>query len=187
MPSKPRGDVMVDLETYGRSAGCPVLSIGACQFSAEGVGPGYYCVVSLKTCHEAGLKDDAETVAWWNKQSEAARKVLDEALAHDAMHLKNACEAFNEWLANTLGLSKSVVKLWGNGAGFDQPILEHAYDAVGVQPHWEFWNHRCYRTLKALSDPAIKVERGGTHHNALDDAKTQAEHASRILRAAGRF
>lgn len=96
MPKPPVGDVMVDLETYGRSAGCPILSIGACQFSAEGVGPGYYCVVSLKTCYKAGLKTDKETVDWWGRQSEAARKVIDDAEAEDALHLKHACESFNE-------------------------------------------------------------------------------------------
>lgn len=187
MPRPPVVDVMLDLETYGRSAGCPVLSIGACQFSAYGTHAGYYAVVSLPSCFAAGLKTDEETKQWWMRQSEAAQKVIAEANEEDALTLTHACESFNAWLQNTLGLSKGSVRLWGNGAGFDQPVLERAYEVVGVKPHWEFYNHRCYRTLKALADPSIKAERSGTHHNALDDAKTQAEHASRILRAAGRF
>jgi len=46
---------------------------------------------------------------------------------------------------------------------------------------WYFWNDRCYRTMKSLY-PQIPMERDGVHHNALDDAISQARHLMAILK-----
>jgi inhibitor of KinA sporulation pathway (predicted exonuclease) len=64
-------------------------------------------------------------------------------------------------------------------------ILNAAYHVSGsAAAWWKFYNNRCYRTLKNL--PAAKgttIDRGtGTHHNALDDAVSQAKHAVQILK-----
>jgi exodeoxyribonuclease VIII len=40
---------------------------------------------------------------------------------------------------------------------------------------WEFWKDKCYRTVKGMY-PDVKMERSGTHHNALDDAFYQTLH-----------
>lgn len=53
-------------------------------------------------------------------------------------------------------------------------------ETLGRRAGWEFWNNRCFRTLKGMA-PHIKTERQGTYHNALDDAKTQALHAIKVL------
>ena len=57
-------------------------------------------------------------------------------------------------------------------------------DAYRIKPAWPYRNNRCYRTLKGLL-PAIELERSGTHHNALDDAITQARHLQKIVRTLG--
>jgi hypothetical protein len=74
--------------------------------------------------------------------------------------------------------------LWGNGAVFDNVILSNAYAACAIDKPWKFWNDKCYRTLKGLY-PQIELERTGTHHNALDDAVSQANHAVKILQHIG--
>jgi exodeoxyribonuclease VIII len=74
------------------------------------------------------------------------------------------------------------LKVWGNGSDFDNAILAACYAAVGQPLPWDFWHNRCYRTLKALR-PELKLQRQGTYHNALDDAKTQAQHAIQLLEA----
>jgi exodeoxyribonuclease VIII len=48
-----------------------------------------------------------------------------------------------------------------------------------MQP-WRHWNDRCYRTVKSLY-PDVKLERVGTHHNAVDDAESQARHLIAML------
>ena len=170
-------DVMVDLETMGRVAGCAILSIGAVRFDRERqeLGDEFYEVVRLDSCLEAGLHEDPDTAAWWAKQSAEAQRVLTQARrTRGNLKLATALKRFNEYLG-------TGVYLWGNGADFDNAILQHACWRVGVTPAWDFWRNRCYRTYKGLV-PQVKAARSGTHHNALDDAKTQAEHALRIYR-----
>ncbi len=74
------------------------------------------------------------------------------------------------------------IAIWGNGAGFDQPILSAVYRAVGVVQPWKFFNERCYRTLKNLY-PGFPYTRPKLAHHALEDAKAQAVHAVAILNA----
>lgn len=176
-------NVMVDLETRGFKPGCAILSIGAVAFGPETgkLGEEFYTVVNTASCHEAGLEDDESTMVWWNGQAEAAKKVLTEA-AETETTLATALAAFGTWLGQ---FGSRQVKVWGNGSDFDNAILAVAYGKLGRDLPWVFWNNRCYRTIKGLY-PSIKVgPRTGTYHNALDDAKTQAEHLCRIVKARG--
>lgn len=168
-------DVMIDLETLGNRPGCSILSIGAVAFDENGLGPEFYCVVSRESCRKFGLHEDPETLQWWENKPEAARKVITEAKRG------NALPAALVMLGNFIGqFDADEVRIWGNGSDFDNAILACAYAATGFRLPWQFWNNRCYRTLKNLH-PGITMKRQGTHHNALDDAKSQALHAIEIL------
>lgn len=165
--------VMVDLETLGNGSNAVILSIGAVEFDpdTDTLGREFYVLVDPQSCVDAGLQVDVGTVVWWMKQSDQARSAfnrkgypLDEALAH-----------FTDWYP-------AGAPLWGNGATFDNVIMTNAYKACGMDQPWKFWDDRCYRTLKNLL-PNITLDRKGTHHNALDDAKTQAVHANKLLAA----
>src|SRR3990172_10155945 len=101
-------DVMVDLETLGRRAGCAILSIGAVAFDAETgkMGPEFYMVVKMASCEKHGLHTDPETVAWWEKQNPEAQKVLKQArAARGNKDLPKALTEFNTYLDR-----KSVVE-----------------------------------------------------------------------------
>lgn len=177
-------NVMVDLETYGQGPGCPILSIGAVIFDDEelAIHPvEFYEVVSLESCHEAGLVDDADTVKWWSEQKDEAKQILTQIHLPTALKLSDALGKFNEYLS-TSGQNPDLMKVWGNGADFDNAILQHCFKQVGMQAGWKFWNNRCYRTMKSLPKVKhIKMARGGVHHNALDDARSQAYHLLDIL------
>jgi 3' exoribonuclease, RNase T-like len=168
--------VMLDLETYGVAPGCPVLSIGAVMFNG-GVQmlPKYAFYGVAKVDQSAyGLVPEEATVKWWEQRDAKAREVLTDPLAVDLpILLGNFCA----WLpADAL--------VWGNGADFDQPILAYAIRAAGGVVPWKPYNGRCYRTLKNLA-PSIKLERQGTHHQALDDAACQAKHLIKIVEYLG--
>jgi len=165
--------VMLDLETYGVASGCPVLSIGAVVFS-PGSAPNEFYGVARKEQLRFGLWEEPETVKYWQDQSEDARKVLTDPRAVD---LDVLLKRFADWL-------DPAAFVWGNGADFDLPILATAYRACGMAVPWRGFNGRCYRTMKNLA-PSVKLIRQGTHHNALDDAKSQAEHLTRVLSALG--
>lgn len=169
---------MVDLETLGTVPGCAILSIGAVFFDPNTgkLGSEFYEVVSTESCLELGLHTDPGTIEWWSKQKPEAQKVVQEAKEPTALHLRDALEQFNAYLATQKG-----VRVWGNGADFDNPILAAAYKAAGVKQGWLPYNGRCYRTIKSLF-PNNKAERGGIYHNALDDAKTQAQHLIALRR-----
>jgi exodeoxyribonuclease VIII len=174
-PTPPMDNVMIDLETLGRRAGCAILSIGAVAFDPDSgkLGSEFYVVVDRQS--QTALHTDPETLAWWEKQSAEARAVLTDPTA---IALGDALIKFNQYLAP---YSFTKVKIWGNGGDFDNAIMASCYAAAGLEVPWAFWNNRCYRTLKNLVG-GPKLTRQGTYHNALDDAKTQAEHAVQLFK-----
>lgn len=173
-------DVMLDLETLGTAPGCVVLSIGACAFNEDGPQRSMYAVLSTPAQKKLGLLEDPDTAIWWSKQSDKAKEVLLESEKRKSSPIHELV-LFNQFLAN-LGTSK--VRVWGNGADFDNPILLAVYRAVKLKHGWGPYSNRCYRTLKSFA-PDMKMNRAGTHHNALDDATSQAMHATQVLSALG--
>ena len=172
-PAAPPVHIMIDLETMGTTPGCPVLSIGAVAFDADGVKNGtFYSAIKLAENPTVS----ASTLLWWLDQSEEARSVLieDQKTAPGA---EEAYKAFYSWARPLRGVGQ-IDGVWANGASFDLPIIEHAMRDAGVDVPWPFYQHRCFRTMKTLpgADVAgVKPEFGGTAHSALDDAIHQAE------------
>lgn len=169
-------NIMVDLETLGTSAGCSILSIGAVFFDAEGLGEEFYTPVNRQSCLDAGLVEKEDTVKWWSQQNAGAQKVLRLAGLKKTPTLAKALEGLSAFIKKD-----TSVKVWGNGADFDNPILIVAYERLGMEQGWGNWNGRCYRTLKSIA-AGPKLDRAGTHHNALDDAKSQALHAIALFK-----
>lgn len=159
--------VMIDLETMGTDAGCAIISIGAVAFdplSGHMDESSFYEAVSLKSCMDIGLTVDPGTVLWWMQQSDEARK----AASAGVTMLPRVLADFTGWFTG-----KGAQFLWCHGATFDAPILAAAYKAAGHQLPWKFWDVRDTRTIYDLAN--VRPDRSaGTHHNALDDAKTQA-------------
>lgn len=173
-------DIMVDLETLGTAPGCVILSIGAVAFDEFGVSDeGFYRVVSRGDAEACGLHVDPDTEAWWNDKPAAARAVLTDP---EAMRLKDALNAFTEFTRNCADGDYGV-RIWGNGADFDLGILNAAYKVAGLRSPIRFGG-RCYRTVKNQYFD-LKLVRSGTHHHALDDARSQAEHMVAICRNRG--
>jgi DNA polymerase III epsilon subunit-like protein len=167
--------VMIDIETLGTEPGCAVLSVGAVEFCAGGVGSYFETGIDLESCADAGLGIDAATLAWWLRQDEEPRRralVGGKSLRHALMEL---CE----WLD-----SGGYDEVWANSPSFDLDILGAAFDAVGHDAPWEYWQERDYRTLRAVS-PVEEPPQEGHEHDALADARSQAEGAAAMLAAVG--
>lgn len=161
---------MLDIETLGTRPGSIILSIGACAFDPQSpvqdTGAEFYVNIYADDCRANGLTQDDSTVAWWNRQSEAARA----ALLTDRQTLYDGLFAFSSWWGH---YGDKVV--WGHGASFDPVLMEAAYHTVGMLPPWAFYNVRCSRTLFAIAGIDTRRMRGSeTAHNALHDAKAQA-------------
>ncbi len=108
---------------------------------------------------------------WWIGQSEEAKTVFTDP---NAVTIDKALLTFTQWILKDVHDIKNV-RMWGNGAGFDNVILSTAYQLCAMMQPWRFYNDRCYRTVKSLY-PAVSFRRIGVHHNALADAESQADH-----------
>lgn len=169
-------NVMIDLETMDNGTNAAIVAIGAVKFDMNGIGNIFYTAVSLESSVSMGLTMSASTVSWWLTQSKKARDAITDK---NAITLNFALCDFNSFLSGN-----EDYKVWGNGADFDNVILANAYKACGFTTPWKFYNSRCYRTMKNLA-PDIKMDRIGTHHNAIDDAVSQANHLIAVYKHLG--
>lgn len=174
-------EVMIDLETMDVGPNAAIVAIGAVAFNRDDIGiieenPTFYTTIDLTSAMAYGGTVSGDTVLWWLKQEEAAREQL---YRESNETLMNTLMGFKEWL--TLYCDTQNVKIWGNGANFDNVILANAYRNCNMQPPWNFWNDRCYRTLKAENPNVIPASFNGVQHNALHDAVNQAQHALGIM------
>lgn len=170
-------NIMIDLETLGNRPGCIVLSIGAVEFNESGTHGEFYVEISQVTSEQHGLRADISTLKWWKEQNTDAQQVVIRTgnPNNEGVHpLRHALTKLQTWMPQD-------ALVWGNGASFDNIILAECFKACGIEAPWKFWNDRCYRTLKNLFQE-VPFERSGTHHNSLDDARSQAIHASAILK-----
>lgn len=169
--SKKYDQIMVDLETLGTRADSVILAIGAVKFSlatGEMDDQGFYASISIDSNHDAGMRHISEdTLMWWMKQSDAAREVFQEPKTT----LASALEDFSDWFDH------GDYNVWGNGADFDVAMLTHAFSTHEMATPWQFFNVRCFRTLKNLPMFSKVPKPANTlAHNALHDAVAQTQH-----------
>ena len=175
-------EFMVDLETMGSGPTAAIVSIGCVPFDRESLTvlqDEFYTVVDLESSLKAGLTAESSTILWWMTQSEEARTEL---FSGRRAQLYEALSAFKYWVASLVP-AKNDRRVWGNGAAFDNVILASAYKAVGLETPWNFWNDRCFRTMKNEFADVPLPDRSGLHHKAVDDARYQAECLVEILRS----
>lgn len=174
-------DVMLDLETLSSKPNAAVVSIGAVAFNKDGVArEGFYEVLDVEDQELKGRHISASTFKWWTQQSEQARKVFAETPSKTPMALAR----FEAYL---YGLTSDVHarRIWGYGSTFDNVVLRSLYESYGMKAPWTYRGDMCYRTLKGLFPKVAIPERTGTHHNALDDARYQAQCAVIYLNKLG--
>ena len=139
---------MIDLETASVAPDAAILSIGAVRFDRRESPPKrledidkhyvFYIRVDLNSCKELGMHVDDKTMAWWAEQPVEARyEVLENK---ERVNIKEALLRFKEWFI-------PHARPWGNGSSFDITILENAFNKVGIEFPWKFWNVRDLRTL----------------------------------------
>lgn len=184
-PVKKPCDVMIDLETRGKRPGCAIVSIGAVLFDVENLEllDELYVVVSLSSCEKLGLHVDPDTTAWWSQQSPEARMALTLSESKSPSKNKGIGRALDMLTEFVKPIGKRRVRVWANGPEFDVSILDAAYAAAKRELPWEFWNSHSLRTIRLLNPSVPKPPFEGAAHNALADAKHQAQHVVDILRA----
>ena len=178
--------IMLDLETLDTGPRSVVTSIGAVAFDPHvsgpaGLGDKFYVELTddLITQQRMGRTISGETVVWWMRQGQAAQQLFTPNTDGNVRvrdMTENALNRFAEFIEAN---GARDVQLWGNGADFDNIILGSLYEDLGMKKPWSYSRNRCFRTMKNLPG-AGHFPRQGTHHNALDDAFTQAQHLQAI-------
>lgn len=182
---------MLDLETLGTSPGSVVFAIAAVPFdfdkgvlppaAVEGMpeaGNFYRLIDPIRSAWVYGLERDTTTMEWWTRQPKAAQAQLDAAL-QNGDSLFPVLEDFRAFLAP---YDPTEVRIWGNGAAFDNVLLAELYRRLKLDVPWKFYNDRCFRTLKNLYGAAVPAVRPDVPHHALSDARAQAQWAVNIAR-----
>lgn len=172
-------DLMIDLETMSTAPDASVVAIGAVEMDFENnkLGREFYAAIDLVSSVEGGGHLCPDTVMWWLKQNDAARK----ALLRDTQPLTIALLDFQTWVED-FDVPKDNILVWGNGAPFDNVVLRGAYKKQGWDAPWGFRGDMCYRTMKVQHRLVLPPDMVGTAHNALDDAKYQAIHLIEIMK-----
>ena len=182
-------DIMVDLETFDNVISASIVAIGAvqCDLTTGETGSTFYRVIDLSGQQELGMTINSQTIYWWLEQSKGARDALT---VEGKIKLGDMCDRFNKWI-ESLGVSTEHLRLWGNGASFDNAIIRYAYRQCDKELPIKFWNDRDMRTVVGFYPPQMQeswrrtVFREGEHHNALDDAKHQVKYCAKILQELG--
>ncbi len=173
-------NVMIDLETLGKVPGCAILSVGAVMFDLEKdiVGPMFHQYVSFRDNVLLGLDLDPDTMRWWlgSGMVEAANATIPFSMA-SRLSVREVLEDLDAFVAAKSGNNKDV-RAWSNGGNFDHPILSVARQRAGLgDPYWQFWNEKCYRTLKDWYKEQVgrvEVTPAEIKHHAGHDAEYQA-------------
>ena len=162
--------IVVDLETLSTHSNACIVSIGAVLIDNLEISDTFYINVDGRTCKEAGLHIEPDTIKWWGEQSKEAQ----EAWQKNPIPLQEALDKFTMWSG------KESIPIWGYGANFDVVILESAYRALDMNIPWKFWDISCLRTLMNVLDKRLPK---ANNHNALDDATAEAKVLIEILKS----
>jgi exodeoxyribonuclease VIII len=179
---------MIDLETMDLVATAAIVSIGAvqCDLTTGEIGDTYYRIVNLDKQDKLGRTIDTNTFYWWLSQSDGARSIFSDP---GKITLVDMCKSFKKWLESVNNPER--LRYWGNGANYDNAIVEHAFKCCNIKFPIPFWNSRDMRTIVGFYPRQLQSDwkrsnlRSGTYHNALDDAKYQVKYCSHILQELG--
>jgi hypothetical protein len=177
-----RLDIMVDLETLGKSVDTPIIQLCAMAFELE-TGD-VVDVYEVKVQLESKTVIDLNTLRWWLQTD----KELLTTLLTDTVRRVSEREAllgFKSWIYGlrlTYGVDESQTYLWGNGILFDNKIIQGKMEHYDLCYPIFYRNDRDVRTLLDLYcaknnvDPravAKTMYEGLKEHNAFDDCVAQ--------------
>ena len=165
--------IVPDIETLSTAPNAMILSIGAVAVVNGKIVGEFYQNIDSTNFEDLGFEASASTVDWWSSPERAEARA---DLQDDQVPLDEALQLFQQWIIEVKG-----VWIWGYGSDFDVVILKNAFDKMCIQWPFEFWNHRCLRTLAAIHNVRVKREKGA-HHNAFADAVNQANTLIECLR-----
>jgi len=166
------------------------VSIGAvqCDLTTGQTGDTFYRVVDLVGQEDFGRTINSDTLYWWLAQSDGARGAL---CVPGKSFLADMLVDFQDWVMSVSNGTPGHIRLWGNGASFDNAILRSAYRSCNIDLSIPFWNDRDMRTIVGFFPRQMQAAwkknntRTGVYHNPKDDCLHQIKYCSDILQELG--
>jgi hypothetical protein len=161
-----RRDLMIDLETMGRTADAVVTEIAMAIFDHRGSPEAtatLYLGVEAAGQMANGRRVDGETLDWWLKTPRPPRRGIEMVNFDDArIRVHNFLKA---------NVNKGST-IWANSPSFDCRILRHFMAPLS---YWEFWQERDVRTVKSLIPRGKAPAAPKDAHSALADVHYQID------------
>lgn len=161
--------IMLDIETLDTTARAVVISIGAVAFTLEGGARSFpfYRTVAYDDQIAKGRRISADTLKFWNAQSEEARGA---AFGGVRVHTEFCLRELTEFVSTRF----SEPLIWAYPAAFDLAIMEDLYTDFGMDIPWSHRAKRCARTLYSLAgNPSFKHEGHVLPHHPVSDCQVQ--------------
>lgn len=181
-----RIDVMVDIETLGTKTDSTVFQVSAIAFdlvTGEHY-PNYFNLIADIEKNKT-LNVDGSTLKWWlNTDKELLTRILNAG----SYSSKDILISFHSWLSSlpykvNKTLENDNLYLWGNGILFDNKMIQHQFQSIGLEYPIYYKNDRDVRTIleiaslkTGLTEKEIKdkfQDESLVKHNAIDDVKAQ--------------
>lgn len=183
------GNVMIDLETLSTHNNAAIIEIGAVEFNkyTGEVGEKFNVIINPKDWCKNDRHVDGETIQWWFKQTNKARKRFTSKQNNvKYLDLKSALNALKYFImdCDSVDKDKNVV-VWGNGATMDVTILESAYEYFDMDIPWEYRSVNDVRTIVALN-PTIKKNCNfdeGIRHSAVADCLHEIKYTVETIKS----
>ena len=172
--------IMIDIETLSLRPTAQVTQVGYC---AANLITGEYLIAPTNIwVAPHGGHIDMDTVAWWMRQSDAAR----EAVFPEGAKRLTPAEVFVElktaydYLQSPVE-EKNSATVWASPAMFDLPILTNMW---GGEKPWPYNHERDLMTLYKMLDPQKLLKPANAlEHDAASDAKAQMDNLIAIIKA----
>lgn len=176
-----RIDIMTDIETLGHKSDSTIIQIAAIDFDIE---TGIYIsqfneivdITKNKTMSVTG-----STIKWWlNTDRELLTKLINEGKYSSEEVLIH----FYDWLVSkSLSMQNDDLYLWGNGILFDNKMLQHQMELIGLGYPIFYRNDRDMRTIVDLASKKLDITEKELRdrfidetlvaHDAFDDVRYQ--------------
>lgn len=174
-----RIDIMVDIETLGTESDSTIFQIAAIAFDID---TGEHISTFNQIADIAKnsfMRVDGSTIKWWlNTNKELLHDLLNKGYGSSDSLL----ESFHNWLSSVADDMKNVY-LWGNGILFDNKMIQHQFEDLGLKYPIYYKNDRDVRTIVELASKKLGIDEQElkarfndetlVEHNALDDVKYQ--------------
>lgn len=178
-----RIDIMTDIETLGNKTDSTIIQISAIAFNIETgeIDNTFNEIVDITKIDN--IKLTGSTLKWWfNTDKDLLAKILNEG----TLSSEEVLTKFHAWITNIQShhnVGKENVYFWGKGILFDNKMIQHQLESIGLDYPIFYRNDRDVRTLIELAATKLNItdqelqdmytDSNLIAHDAFDDVKHQ--------------